>query len=136
MSFGFCTILNITIMLTVTQYPCLKRQCWFPFYVDALFPESLPIHYWILLWSVSNKMQNYLVQRQANENKNTENWKMSMDTIEKTRLTQVLANVGHNGCFTSTFLDNCYLIFVFKHSINYEINKIKKARILYAWGFY
>jgi hypothetical protein len=135
MPFGFYIILNIIIMLTDTQYPCLKRQWWFPFYVDALFPESLPIHYWILLWSVSNKMHNYLVQRQANENKNTENWKMSMDTIEKTRLTQVLANVGHNGCFTSTFLDNCCLIFVFKHSINYEINKIKNARILYAWGF-
>jgi hypothetical protein len=135
MPFGFYIILNITIMLTDTQYPCLKRQWWFPFYVDALFPESLPIYYWILLWSVSNKMHNYLVHRQANENKNTENWKMSMDTIENTGLTQVLANVGHNGCFTSTFLDNLYLIFVFQHSINYEINKIKNARILYAWGF-
>jgi hypothetical protein len=42
---------------------------------------------------VSNKNQKYLVQRQANENKNTENGKMSMDTIEKTALTQMLANV-------------------------------------------
>ena len=49
---------------------------------------------------------------------------MSMDTIETTGLTQVLANVGHTGGFTSTFLDNCCLIFVFKHSINYEIKKI------------
>jgi hypothetical protein len=47
-----------------------------------------------------------------------------MDTIEKTGLTQLLANVGYNGCFTSIFLDNVCLIFVFKHSINYEINKI------------
>ena len=53
---------------------------------------------------------------------------MSIDTIYKTRLTEVLANVGHNGCFTSTFLDNYCLIFVFKHSINYEINKIKKRK--------
>jgi hypothetical protein len=52
---------------------------------------------------------------------------MSMDTIEKTGLTQVLANVGHNGCFTSTFLDICCLKFLFKHSINYEINKIRKG---------
>jgi hypothetical protein len=57
---------------------------------------------------------------------------MSMNTIEKTVLTKVLANVRHNGCFTSTFLDNVFLIFVFKHSINYDINKIKNARILYA----
>jgi hypothetical protein len=57
---------------------------------------------------------------------------MSMDIIEQTGLTQVLANVGHTGFFTSTFLDNCCLIFVFKHSINYEINKIKNARILYV----
>jgi hypothetical protein len=57
---------------------------------------------------------------------------MSMGTIEKTGLTQVLANVGHNECFNSTFLDNLCLIFAFKHSINYEINKIKNARILYA----
>ena len=57
---------------------------------------------------------------------------MSMDTIEKTGLTEVLANVRHNGCFTSTFLDNCYLIFVVKHSINYEINKIENTRILYV----
>ena len=53
---------------------------------------------------------------------------MSMDTIEKTGLTQVLANVGHNRCFTSTFLDICCLIFLFKHSINYEINKIRKGK--------
>ena len=57
---------------------------------------------------------------------------MSMDIIEKTGLTHVLANVGHTGFFTSTFLDKCCLIFVFQHSINDEINKIKKARILYA----
>jgi hypothetical protein len=56
---------------------------------------------------------------------------MSMDTVEKMGLTQVLANVGQNGCFTSTFLNKFCLIFVFKHSINYEINKIKNARILY-----
>ena len=49
---------------------------------------------------------------------------MSMDTIDKMGLTQVLANVRHTGFFTSTFLDNCCLIFVFKHSINYEIKKI------------
>jgi hypothetical protein len=55
---------------------------------------------------------------------------MSMDTIEQTRLIQVLANVGHTGCFTSTFLDNVCLIFVFKHSINYEIKYIKNAGIL------
>jgi hypothetical protein len=61
---------------------------------------------------------------------------MSMDTIEQTELTQVLANVGHNGCFTSTLLDNVCLIFVFKHSIKYEIKYIKNARILYAWVFY
>ena len=48
---------------------------------------------------------------------------MSMDTLEKTGLTQVLANVGHNGCFTSTFLDKFCLIFVFKHSINYELGQ-------------
>jgi hypothetical protein len=53
---------------------------------------------------------------------------MSMDTIEKTVLTQVLANAGHNGCFTSTFLENVFLIFVFKHSINYEIKYIKKTQ--------
>ena len=53
---------------------------------------------------------------------------MSMDTIAKTGLTQVLANVGHNGCFTSTFLDNLCLIYFLKHSINYEINKIKKTQ--------
>jgi hypothetical protein len=53
---------------------------------------------------------------------------MSMDTIEKTVLTQVLANAGHNGCFTSTFLENVFLIFVFKHSINYEIKYIKKRK--------
>ena len=53
---------------------------------------------------------------------------MSMDTIEKTGLTQVLANVGQNGCFASTFLDIFCLIFVFKHSINYEINKIRKRK--------
>ena len=57
---------------------------------------------------------------------------MSMDTIEQTALTQVMANVGHNGCFSSTFLDNFCLIFVFKYSINNEINKIKNARILYV----
>ena len=57
---------------------------------------------------------------------------MSSYAIKKTRITQVLANVGHNGCFTSTFLDNFCLIFVIKHSINYEINKIKNERILYA----
>jgi hypothetical protein len=32
---------------------------------------------------------------------------MSMDTIAKTGLTQVLANVGHNGRFIGTF----YIIF-------------------------
>jgi hypothetical protein len=57
---------------------------------------------------------------------------MSMDTIAKTGLTQVLANVGHNGCFTNIFLDNLYLIYFLENSINYEINKIKNARILYA----
>jgi hypothetical protein len=57
---------------------------------------------------------------------------MSMDTTEKTVLTQVLANAGHKGCFTSTFLDNVFLIYVFKHSINYEIKHIKTARILYV----
>jgi hypothetical protein len=57
---------------------------------------------------------------------------MSMDTIEKTVLIQVLANAGHKGCFTSTFLDNVFLIFVFKHSINYEIKYIKNTRILYV----
>ena len=77
-----------------------------------------------------------IIQRQANEEEKHENWKMSMGTIEKTRLTQVLVNVGHNECFTSTFLNNLCLIFAFKHSINYEINKIKNARILYAWEFY
>jgi hypothetical protein len=35
---------------------------------------------------------------------------------------------GHNGCFTSTFLDNVFLIFVFKHSINYEIKYIKNRK--------
>ena len=79
-------------------------------------------------WRVHNKKYTYLEQRQANENKNTENWKMSMDTIEQTRLTQVLANVGHIGCYTSTLLDNVCLIFVFKHSISYEIKYIKKRR--------
>ena len=58
--------------------------------------------------------------------KHTENWKMSMDTIEKMGLTQVLANVGQHGCFTSTFLNKLCLIFVFKHSINYEINKTQE----------
>ena len=58
-----------------------------------------------------------IVQRQGNE--------------QQTRKLKVLENVGHNGCFTSIFLDNVCLIFVFKHSINYEINKIKNARILY-----
>ena len=82
---------------------------------------------WVQL-GMLNKKQKCLEQRQANENKNTENWKMSMDTIEKTGLTQVLANVGHNRCFTSTFLDICCLIFLFKHSINYEINKIRKGK--------
>ena len=53
---------------------------------------------------------------------------MSMDTIEKTGLTQVPVNFGHNGCFTSIVLDNFCLIFVFKHSINYEINKIQKRK--------
>jgi hypothetical protein len=53
---------------------------------------------------------------------------MSMDTIAKTGLTQVLANVGHNGCFTSTFLDNLCLIYFLENSINYEINKIKKRK--------
>jgi hypothetical protein len=46
-----------------------------------------------------------------------------MDTKE-TGLTQLPTNAGYNGCFTSTFLDNSCLIFVSKHSINYEINKI------------
>jgi hypothetical protein len=32
---------------------------------------------------------------------------------------------------TGTFLDNYCLIFVFQHSINDEINKIKNAIILY-----
>jgi hypothetical protein len=35
-------------------------------------------------------------------------------------------------CFTSTFGDNICLIFVFIHSIKYEINKNKTARILYV----
>jgi hypothetical protein len=151
MLFGFYIVLNITIMLIVTKYPYLKRQWLFPFYVDALFPESLPILDWTCLhigtmyftgldyiWvqmRVSNKKQKYLVQKQANENKNTENWKMGMNTIDKTALTEVLVNVGQNGWFTSTFLDMFCLIFVFKHSINYEINKMKNARILYIWGF-
>jgi hypothetical protein len=51
-----------------------------------------------------------------------------MNTIEKRRLSQKLANIGHNGCFTSLFLDNFCLIFVLKHSINYEINKIKNQQ--------
>ena len=41
---------------------------------------------------MSNKKQKYFAQRQANDNNNTENWNISMDTIEKTGLTQVLAN--------------------------------------------
>jgi hypothetical protein len=53
---------------------------------------------------------------------------MSMNTIDKAALTEVLVNVGQNGCFTGTFLDMFCLIFVFKHSINYEINKIKKKK--------
>jgi hypothetical protein len=53
---------------------------------------------------------------------------MSMDIIEKMGLTQVLTNVGQNGWFTSTFLNKFCLIFVFKHSIKYEINKIKKRK--------
>jgi hypothetical protein len=33
---------------------------------------------------------------------------------KKTGLTQVLANVRHNGCFTSTFLDNfCCVSYLF-----------------------
>ena len=44
--------------------------------------------------------------------KKPENKKMSLDIIEKTALTQVPANVGHNGWFTSTFLDNLCVIFV------------------------
>jgi len=58
-----------------------------------------------------------------------------MDTIDKMGLTQVLANVGHNGCFTSTFLDNVCLIFVFKHSINYEIKYIKTQKYCMLEGF-
>ena len=53
---------------------------------------------------------------------------MSMNTIDKAALTEVLVNVGQNGCFTGTFLDMFCLIFVFKHSINYEINKIRKRK--------
>jgi hypothetical protein len=54
---------------------------------------------------------------------------MSMDTIETTGLTQVLVNAGHNGCFTSTFVDNVCLIFVFKHLINCEIYKKRKNTV-------
>ena len=57
---------------------------------------------------------------------------MSMDITNKTVLTQVLANVGHNEWFRGTFQDHFRLIFIFKPTINYEINKIKNARILYA----
>ena len=46
--------------------------------------------------------------------KNTENWKMSMYSIEKAGLTQVLAN-----CLSHIFG---------MHDINYEINKNKKRR--------
>jgi hypothetical protein len=53
------------------------------------------------------------VQRQANKQKNTENWKINHGHHRKTGLTQVLAKVGHNGCFTSTFLDHICLILVF-----------------------
>ena len=140
MPFGFYIILSITIMLTVTKYPCLKDNDYFLFTLMLYFLNHCQYFTGLdYIWvhrKVSNKKQKYLVHRQINENTNTKNWKMSMNTIEQTRLIQVLANVGHNGCFTSTFLDNIWLIFVFKHSINYEINKIKNARILYAWGFY
>ena len=128
--FVFFIVLNISIMLTVTTYRCLKRQWLFPFlhicFISWFTANTLLGYIWVQL-GMLNKKQKCLEQRQANENKNTENWKMSMDTIEKTGLTQVLANVGHNGCFTSTFLDICCLKFIFKHSINYEINKIRKG---------
>jgi len=46
---------------------------------------------------------------------------MGTDPIEKPGLTQVLANVGHNGWFTSTLLDHFCLIFVFRHSNIYMV---------------
>jgi len=58
-------------------------------------------------------LRHVIVQRQANKTKNTENWKISTDPIEKPGLTQVLANVGHNGWFRSTCLDHFCLIFAF-----------------------
>jgi hypothetical protein len=70
------------------------------------------------------------VQRQANELKTLKIERWAWTPYKK------LANVGQNRCFTSTFLDIFSLIFVFKHSIIYEINKIKNARILYSWEFY
>ena len=52
-----------------------------------------------------------------------------MDTIAKTGLTQVLANVGHNGCFTNTFLDNLCLIYL-KKKFNQLRNKQNKKRFI------
>ena len=69
-----------------------------------------------------------IVQRQSNERQ----LKDEHGPPRKTGLIQVLANVGDNGCFTIFFLEFVCLIFGFKHYINYEINKIKNARILYA----
>jgi hypothetical protein len=134
MPFGFYIVLTITIILTVTKYRCLKRQWLFPFSYMLYFLNHCQYftghdYIWIH-WSVSNKKKKYLVQRLTNENKNTENWKMIMGTIAKTGITQVLATVGHNGCFTSTFLDIFCLIHFLKNSINYEIYKIKNAGIL------
>jgi hypothetical protein len=135
-----CSSARYPLVLTVAKYPCLKRQWVFRFTYMLYFlnhcQQFTGLDYIWVQWRVSNKKQKYLIQRQANDNNNTENWKMSMDIIEKTGLTQVLANVGHAWFFTSTFLDKCCLIFVLKHSINYEINKIKNARILYVWEFY
>jgi hypothetical protein len=59
--------------------------------------------------------------------KNTENWKMSMDTIYKTG--KCWTKRGLHKYFSRYFFFS-YLFF--KHSIIYEINKIKNARILYS----
>ena len=45
-----------------------------------------------------------IVQSQANKKKHGK-LKEEHGHHRKTGLTQVLANVGHNGCYTSTFLD-------------------------------
>ena len=67
-------------------------------------------------------------QRQANAkktNKQTNKHGKLKDEHGPYRKKKVLTNVGNYGWFTSIFLDNVCLIFVFRHSIKYEINQIK-----------